>query len=131
MRSKAVLCEMISWSCFNLPKFCCIMILNFISTVDIDSACKKNKTAIVANPFNCAQYYDCSKKTSMFGKPYLQECKYPDLFSPITNSCQPFSSVTGKCGRRKEVQAPCKLILLHTLFQFHDPYLVILYAYKE
>nr|XP_022322146.1 uncharacterized protein LOC111123822 isoform X3 [Crassostrea virginica] len=78
--------------------------------VDIDSACKKNKTAIVANPFNCAQYYDCSKKTSMFGKPYLQECKYPDLFSPITNSCQPFSSVTGKCGRRKEVQAPCEYV---------------------
>lgn len=82
------------------------------STVDIDAVCKKNKAAIVANPFNCAQYFDCSKQVSAFGKPYLQECKYPDLFSSGTNSCEPFTSVTGSCGRRKEVKAPCKNALL-------------------
>lgn len=84
-------------------------------TVDIDAVCKKNKTAIVVNPFNCAQYYDCSKQVSAFGKPYLQECKYPDLFSSGTNSCEPFTSVTGSCGRRKEAQAPCKTLYLKNM----------------
>lgn len=81
-------------------------------TVDVDSICKKNKTSVIADPFNCAQYYDCSKKSSALGKPYLKECHYPDLFSSLTNTCEPFSKVTGSCGRRKEVQAPCKKIFL-------------------
>lgn len=100
-------------------------------TVDIDAVCQMNKTAIVANPFNCAQYYDCSKQVSAFGKPYLQECKYPDLFSSGTNSCEPFTSVTGSCGRRKEAQAPCKTLYLFSYLPSGIIWNAIIYIYRN
>lgn len=112
-------CTSVSW--IRVPLF----------TVDIDAVCQMNKTAIVANPFNCAQYYDCSKQVSAFGKPYLQECKYPDLFSSGTNSCEPFTSVTGSCGRRKEAQAPCKTLYLFSYLPSGIIWNAIIYIYRN
>ncbi|XP_062607658.1 uncharacterized protein LOC134269470 [Saccostrea cucullata] len=83
-----------------------------VQQVHIELVCKHNMTAIVADPFNCAQFYDCSHNLSALGKPFLRECNYPDLFSSSTKSCEPFSTVTGNCGRRKEVQAPSVLNFL-------------------
>lgn len=122
------------WSeCFVLK--CCLRVHQFheyiLFTVDIDAVCQMNKTAIVANPFNCAQYYDCSKQVSAFGKPYLQECKYPDLFSSGTNSCEPFTSVTGSCGRRKEAQAPCKTLYLFSYLPSGIIWNAIIYIYRN
>lgn len=120
--------------------FCIVMLFKGTSvswirvslfTVDIDAVCQMNKTAIVANPFNCAQYYDCSKQVSAFGKPYLQECKYPDLFSSGTNSCEPFTSVTGSCGRRKEAQAPCKTLYLFSYLPSGIIWNAIIYIYRN
>lgn len=75
-------------------------------TVDPSVACKNNPHQLLANPVDCAQYYDCSQKTSSMGQDYLKECKYPDLFSPVTKKCQDFQTV--KCDKRPEPQAPCK-----------------------
>jgi hypothetical protein len=37
------------------------------------------------------------------------ECKYPDLFSRVSNKCERFQNVS--CDTRKEPQAPCKFDL--------------------
>ena len=64
--------------------------------------CVANPSAIVAHVKNCAQYYDCRQAV---GGSYLRECRYPQLFDDINNTCKNFSDVT--CSIRFEPQAPC------------------------
>ncbi|KAL4228860.1 hypothetical protein ACF0H5_011900 [Mactra antiquata] len=74
---------------------------NTLNPVDIPEFCKSNPTTIMADPSNCGQYIDCSKS----GNNYIQECKYPMLYSEQTKRCDDFRSVF--CGRKPEPQTPC------------------------
>lgn len=78
---------------------------NFILTDKIDQYCIDNPTAIVKHPGNCGWYYNCSNRDSTIGK-YIQECRYPELFSTITKKCEEFTDVN--CISRHEPLAPCK-----------------------
>ena len=78
-----------------------------LSIGNIDYICKTKPTAVIAMDSNCAKYYNCSKMTVMGH--HIEECRYPDLFSPITNQCEPFESV--QCHNRTEPMAPCKLYM--------------------
>jgi hypothetical protein len=71
----------------------------------MDNFCKANPRQIKVNPDNCAQYFNCSDTTSQLGH-FKEECKYPDLFSTTTMTCQPFNMVP--CQTRMEPKAPCK-----------------------
>lgn len=77
----------------------------FILTDKIDQYCIDNPTAIVKHPGNCGWYYNCSSRDSTIGK-YIQECRYPELFSTITKKCEEFTDVN--CISRHEPLAPCK-----------------------
>ena len=74
--------------------------------VDIPDYCKVHPAAMIPDPTNCAKFYNCSQnmatKTAV-----TSECKYPDLFSRVSNKCEKFQNVS--CDTRKEPQAPCKL----------------------
>ena len=76
-------------------------------SVDAVDFCAANQKAIVQTPDNCAQYYNCSQVNTTIGR-HVMECKYPDLFSIVNKSCSNFTTV--QCERRKEPQAPCKLL---------------------
>ncbi|XP_071175832.1 uncharacterized protein [Mytilus edulis] len=78
---------------------------NQISTTDIDSFCTANPTSLKPHPSNCAQYYNCSDVNSRYGR-YLEECTYPDLFSPVTMRCQNYQTVS--CDAKHEPKAPCE-----------------------
>ena len=74
-----------------------------MDTVDY---CAANPNDIIATPDNCAQYYNCTERQTTIGD-HVMECKYPDLFSKTSHSCENFEAV--QCTIRKEPQAPCKL----------------------
>ncbi|VDI54945.1 Hypothetical predicted protein, partial [Mytilus galloprovincialis] len=78
---------------------------NQISTTDIDSFCTANPTSLKPHPSNCAQYYNCSDVNSRYGR-YLEECTYPDLFSPVTMRCQNYQTVS--CDAKHKPKAPCE-----------------------
>lgn len=78
---------------------------NFLMTDKIDQYCNEHPTAIVKHQGNCGWYYNCSNRDSTIGK-YIQECRYPQLFSTITKRCEDFTDVN--CVSRHEPQAPCK-----------------------
>ncbi|WAR05418.1 hypothetical protein MAR_020787 [Mya arenaria] len=71
----------------------------------MDSYCKAYPTAVMVDPINCATYFNCSAQNTSLGH-HLMECKYPDLFSEVTHSCQAFDTVT--CHTRHEPKAPCE-----------------------
>ena len=79
----------------------------FFITILVDAVhyCAANPSDIIPKPDNCAQYYNCSEKSTDLGE-HLKECKYPDLFSGATRTCQTFTNVS--CEKRLEPQAPCK-----------------------
>jgi len=72
--------------------------------VSLQLFCQENPGVILANPLNCAQYFDCSLESVAEGT-YLRECPYPMLFSEDTLVCQNFTSVT--CRQRSEPTEPC------------------------
>ena len=76
--------------------------------VDVLDYCKVHQAAMIPDPTNCAKFYNCSQnmatKTAV-----TSECKYPDLFSRVSNKCERFQNVS--CDTRKEPQAPCKFDL--------------------
>ncbi|XP_052252891.1 uncharacterized protein LOC127859481 isoform X4 [Dreissena polymorpha] len=85
-----------------------------VSKGNIDDYCKNHPNAKVANADNCAQFYECTKTLPRIAAPVTdglslvirQECHYPDLFSTITQRCEPFTKVN--CDKRPEPQAPCE-----------------------
>jgi hypothetical protein len=80
---------------------------NFYLSENIDEFCRANPSVIQEYADNCAMYINCSRPGH-----YITECQYPDLYSPLTKSCQPFKSV--KCGTRPEPQKPCKSAICAT-----------------
>ena len=80
-------------------------LLTFLS-VDVNSYCQAHPTAVVAQPGNCAQFFNCSRRNSPFGN-YLNECPYPMLYSTEKERCSNFTSVS--CRSRPEPQEPCKI----------------------
>jgi hypothetical protein len=60
-------------------------------TENIDEFCRANPSVIQEYADNCAMYINCSRPGH-----YITECQYPDLYSPLTKSCQPFKSVKGE-----------------------------------
>ncbi|ESO83792.1 hypothetical protein LOTGIDRAFT_169029 [Lottia gigantea] len=75
----------------------------------LDMLCLYNPGAKIESQESCAQYFDCSQRSStwQFSK-YVLECPYPDLFSSKTGRCENFRNV--KCGARKEPKAPCDYV---------------------
>ena len=74
----------------------------------IADQCTANPLALVADPSNCARYYNCSHTTPQPDLVrYQQECDYPLLYNPGTSACDDFEIVN--CGTRYEPKAPCKL----------------------
>ncbi|CAG2185606.1 unnamed protein product [Mytilus edulis] len=71
--------------------------------LDPSVACKNNPHQLLANPVNCAQYYDCSQKTSSMGQDYLKECKYPDLFSTVNTTRTNATGLTPTCNCPKRL----------------------------
>lgn len=80
-----------------------------IYSVDIAAMCAANSSSRVPNPLNCAQYYDCRKRSTL-GKSHLLECPYPQLFSNISMACEDFQKVD--CAQRYEPMAPCKITFI-------------------
>lgn len=67
--------------------------------------CKANPKERLADPDNCARFYDCSLPNSKYGA-YVDECEYPKLYDTELKRCRPFLQV--KCGRRRVPIDPCK-----------------------
>ena len=67
--------------------------------------CSVYPNALIGNPSNCAQFYDCRQQNTMFGN-YLRECPYLQLYSESDKTCHSFERVI--CGLRPEPKAPCK-----------------------
>ena len=65
--------------------------------------CQANPGDMLPVETDCAKYYKCS--ASLLGQDVVQECRYPDLFSTISMTCQDFTTV--HCDKRPEPQAPC------------------------
>lgn len=78
-----------------------------LDSVSIQFFCQQNPNVILANPLNCAQYFDCSPQSVNEGT-FLRECPYPMLFSKETKVCQEFLNVT--CGLRMEPIEPCQYL---------------------
>lgn len=74
--------------------------------VDVISYCRAHPTAVVAHPWNCAQFFNCSHRQSRLGG-YLDECPYPMLYSTEKQICSNFTAVN--CKSRPEPKGPCKL----------------------
>ncbi|VDI58558.1 Hypothetical predicted protein [Mytilus galloprovincialis] len=79
--------------------------MKVVQPVDIPDYCKVHPTAMIPDPTNCAKFYNCSQnmatKTAV-----TSECKYPDLFSDVSQKCERFQNVS--CKSRMEPQAPCE-----------------------
>ena len=78
---------------------------NVLITANPAPYCRVNPTKTVANDLLCSQYYDCSNSKSPYGD-YIQECRYPLLYSEATGQCDDFSNVD--CGLRFMPITPCK-----------------------
>lgn len=70
------------------------------------SYCRAYPTAVVAHPWNCAQFFNCSHRQSRLGG-YLDECPYPMLYSTEKQICSNFTAVN--CKSRPEPKGPCKI----------------------
>ena len=70
--------------------------------------CLDTPDAMLPNPDNCAQYYDCHEENSLLGH-YLMECPYPQLFNDELGKCSDYTEVV--CGTRFEPKSPCKYLL--------------------
>lgn len=70
------------------------------------SYCHAYPTAVVAHPWNCAQFFNCSHRQSRLGG-YLDECPYPMLYSTEKQICSNFTAVN--CKSRPEPKGPCKI----------------------
>lgn len=87
-----------------------------IFPVDVPEYCQANPSDILPDSENCAHYFNCSDpsatgvihRASSPPLAYRKECHYPDLFDPVTKSCQTFTATN--CSQRKEPQAPCKYL---------------------
>ena len=81
--------------------------------MDVLDYCSAHPKALLPKEDNCGQYFNCSD--SGFDSNHTMECKYPDLFSVKTMSCQWFENAT--CDNRMEPQAPCKIVINIVLFR--------------
>jgi len=66
--------------------------------------CTMYPNALMPNPSNCGQFFDCRQPNTMFGN-YLRECPYLQLYSDKDKTCHSFDRIT--CGTRFEPKAPC------------------------
>ncbi|WAR27974.1 hypothetical protein MAR_013678 [Mya arenaria] len=57
--------------------------------------CTAYPNALLPNPDNCAQFFDCRQQNTMFGN-YLRECPYLQLYSDADKTCHSFDRVP--CG---------------------------------
>ncbi|XP_062578131.1 uncharacterized protein LOC134240032, partial [Saccostrea cucullata] len=71
-----------------------------VKTVDVPDYCFVHPGAVLPDLDNCAYFFNCSYPESH------KECKYPDLFSRKSLSCQDFTTVN--CEERIEPQEPCE-----------------------
>lgn len=73
--------------------------------------CKTHPKIVRPNPYDCAQFIDCSKSRPghVIGE-YIKECPYPKLFSTDTLECQEYNKVM--CNTRREPRAPCECCFL-------------------
>ncbi|XP_062614312.1 uncharacterized protein LOC134276046 [Saccostrea cucullata] len=78
---------------------------DFVDPVDMVSYCQAYPTVTVAQPWNCAQFFNCSHRQSKFGG-FLNECPYPMLYSTDKHDCLNFTLVN--CKSRPEPQSPCE-----------------------
>jgi len=75
-------------------------------TVSLMLFCQEQPGTSLANPLNCAQYFDCALQSVADGT-YLRECPYPMLFDKETLTCENFTAVA--CVHRSEPTEPCRL----------------------
>lgn len=76
-----------------------IQLNTFVMSAEVNDVCHANPTMLFQDSQHCAIYINCSATH------FSMECKYPDLFSTKTNTCDKFETV--QCGTRREPQAPC------------------------
>ncbi|KAK3095139.1 hypothetical protein FSP39_010723 [Pinctada imbricata] len=72
--------------------------------------CNGKGERILADPNNCARYYNCSRYAAAIeglGPNHL-ECPYPQLFSTDTGNCDDFPII--QCGGRYEPKSPCEYV---------------------
>lgn len=81
----------------------CLNTIIFIYLVDVPDYCSVHPQALLPDLDNCAKLFNCSEPG------IYKECKYPNLFSLQSLSCQDFTKVN--CGGRKEPQAPCEYLI--------------------
>ncbi|XP_062614311.1 uncharacterized protein LOC134276045 [Saccostrea cucullata] len=74
---------------------------------NVNGFCKYHPSSRLPSWINCAQYYDCSMRDSIY-QPYLHECTYPQLFSLATLQCEDFHHIS--CGVRTEPMTPCQYL---------------------
>lgn len=98
--------EMCLWFCGILfpTRMTLFYILLFADT--LYAICKAHPNIVRPNPYDCAQFIDCSKSRPghVIGE-YVKECPYPKLFSTDTMECQEYNKVL--CNTRREPRAPC------------------------
>ena len=81
--------------------------------------CKNGKgDRIIADPNNCARYYNCSRFAQRIKGlgPNHHECPYPQLMSTDTGYCEDFPIVN--CGGRYEPKSPCEDLIFLKNFMF-------------
>lgn len=64
--------------------------------------CKTRKSKTLPNTKYCHKYYECKKGSVVTP----QMCRYPQLYSTQSNSCEDFKKV--RCGSRKEYKTKCQ-----------------------
>ncbi|KAL4234602.1 hypothetical protein ACF0H5_006243 [Mactra antiquata] len=76
------------------------------SSLDTEDPCSLYGTGIYSHPLECQLFYNCSKNDLFEGHwKHLDECKYPDLFSLVTNKCERYHEVD--CDGREEFVDAC------------------------
>ena len=95
--------------CFNINKYQWLSLSLCLCSYSehIGEFCKYHPTVRLPSWLNCAEYYDCSIKDSIY-RPYLHECPYPQLFSSASLQCEDFAQVS--CAARPEPMAPCMIM---------------------
>lgn len=85
--------------------------MNLVSG-QMHSMCVGNEGLLIADPNNCARYFNCSGLAVRYEGFELNqdECPYPQLFSVETGFCEDFPEVN--CKGRFIPKAPCTFMSL-------------------
>ncbi|XP_048257660.1 uncharacterized protein LOC124146557 [Haliotis rufescens] len=77
---------------------------------DVNPICLTKRQPLIPHPTECAQYYNCTTPAMKhYWEANLQECPYPQLYDPGTETCEHYTTV--QCGNRTEPLGKCEYLV--------------------